>query len=86
MTARHLTLLIGLAALSAAAAPTPAWADAADGYSDDSTGDGGGDGGEDGGDSAEEEDKGCAHMATPVTGLSLLLGAALTFGLRRRKA
>jgi hypothetical protein len=84
MNARHLTLLLGLAVLGAAAAPLPAWADAADGYSDDSTGDGGGDGGEDGGDSAEEEDKGCAHLATPATGLSLLLGAALAFGLRRR--
>jgi hypothetical protein len=85
MTARRaaplLTLALSLAALTAA--PATAWADAADGYSDDSTGDGG-DGGEDGDDSAEEEDKGCAHMATPVTGLSLLLGAALTFGLRRR--
>jgi hypothetical protein len=82
MTARRaaplLAFALSLAALSAA--PATAWADAADGYSDDSTGDGG----EDGGDSAEEEDKGCAHMATPVTGLSLLLGAALTFGLRRR--
>jgi hypothetical protein len=35
-------------------------------------------------DSGDDDSKGCAHLATPVTGLSLLLGAALAFGLRRR--
>jgi hypothetical protein len=55
---------------------TPAWADSADGTYEEP---------EEQSDSGEEEDdKGCSHMATPVTGLSLILGAALALGLRRR--
>jgi hypothetical protein len=57
--------------------PAVAWADVADG---------GGDGGDagDGGES-KDDDTGCAHLASPVTGLSLLLGGALVFGLRRQR-
>jgi len=52
-------------------ASAPAWADVSDGG--------------DGGDTAEEEDdKGCSQVPTPVTGLSLVIGAALALGLRRR--
>jgi hypothetical protein len=50
----------------------PAWADGADGTWDTDN------------DKEEDDDKGCSHMATPVTGLSLILGAALALGLRRR--
>ncbi len=65
------------AALLLAAAP-PAWADAADGYDTNPPADSGE------ADEDKADDKGCAHLATPVSGLSLLLGAALAFGLRRR--
>jgi hypothetical protein len=68
------------AALLLAAAP-PAWADAADGYGGYDTNPPA-DSGE--ADEDKADDKGCAHLATPVSGLSLLLGAALAFGLRRR--
>ena len=69
MSLRALALVIPLTLASA-----PAWADISDG----------GDGG-DGGDTAEEEDdKGCSQVPTPVTGLSLVIGAALALGLRRR--
>jgi uncharacterized protein (TIGR03382 family) len=59
----------------------PAFADVADGT----------DGGEDTSteddddDDDDDDDKGCSTAGlTPVTGASLLLGAALVFGLRRR--
>jgi len=60
----------------------PAWADAADGTD-------GTDGTEEEHDhehdsGEEEDDKGCSQVPTPVTGLSLILGAALALGLRRR--
>ena len=59
----------------------PAFADVADG-TDDGT-----DGGEDTSaeDDDDDDDKGCSTAGlNPVTGASLLLGAALVFGLRRR--
>jgi hypothetical protein len=65
--------------LLAPLASSPAWADSADG----TEGTDGADGGEDTADDTED-DKGCSHMATPVTGLSLIVGAALALGLRRR--
>ncbi len=56
----------------------PAFADVADGT----------DGGEDTNsddDDDDDDDKGCSTTGlNPVTGASLLLGAALVFGLRRR--
>jgi hypothetical protein len=72
MTART---LIALPLLTFTLASAPAWADIADGGE-------GGDGGED--TAAEEDDKGCSQVPTPVTGLSLVIGAALALGLRRR--
>ena len=56
--------------------PAVAWADVADGGGDGGDGDDGGEG--------KDDDTGCAHLASPATGLSLLLGGALAFGLRRR--
>lgn len=59
--------------------PAVAWADVADGGGDGGDAGDGGDGGE-----GKDDDTGCAHLASPATGLSLLLGGALAFGLRRR--
>ena len=80
---RACPVALPLAVLLVVVAPS-AWADAADGY-------GGGDtnppvdsGVADDGDDDKNDEMGCAHLATPVSGLSLLLGAALAFGLRRR--
>jgi hypothetical protein len=56
--------------------PAVAWADVADGGGDGGDGDDGGEG--------KDDDTGCARLASPATGLSLLLGGALAFGLRRR--
>jgi hypothetical protein len=80
MSLRALALVIPLTLTLASA---PAWADISDG-GDGADGADGADGG-DGGDTAEEEDdKGCSQVPTPVTGLSLVIGAALALGLRRR--
>lgn len=59
----------------------PARADSADGYGSYDTNPPA-DSGE--ADDDKQDEKGCAHLATPVSGLSLLLGAAVAFGLRRR--
>lgn len=72
--------LIGISLLRAPVAH----ADVADDTSSGSDGSGG----SDGGDSDEDDDKGCATaggLVTPLSALSLGLGAALLVGLRRRK-
>jgi len=60
---------------------TPVFADVA--YDSGGNGSGNDDGGDDDEDEDEDEDdNGCA-TASPVTGLSLVLGGALLLGLRR---
>lgn len=70
------TLLVGCGLLLLAM-PEEARADAADGGWEDTSGDAE--------DEEKEEDTGCAHLGGSVSGLSLVLGAALAFGLRRNK-
>lgn len=86
---RRLACTLPLALLLAA---PPALADVADDTAFGGDEGGGEEGGEAGtGDDGEDEDedadddKGCAHAAlNPVTGVSLLVGAGLLLGLRRR--
>lgn len=79
-------LVLLLAFIMTAGFSSPAFADVADG-SDGADGEDGDDG-DDGDDTSDEDDdKGCSHvakLATPATGLSLMVGTALLVGLRRR--
>lgn len=88
---RALVFAVLVAGLSVCLAP-PALADSIDGSDGTDGSDGsdgtGGDHDHDHDDEEEEEDeKGCSHLgrlATPVTGLSLVIGGALLVGARRQ--